>query len=66
MKKDVQKQVRSCSICQQFKYDHSATPGLLQPLPIPERIWIDISLDFVEGLPVAKGKSVIMVIVETK
>ena len=56
--------VRSCSTCQQFKYDTSASPGLLQPLPIPERIWTDISMDFLEGLPVAKGKSVILVVVD--
>ena len=63
-KKDVREWVCSCLICQQFKPDNSASPGLFQPLPIPERLWTDISLDFMKGLPVVKGKSVILVVVD--
>lgn len=49
MNKDIQSYVRNCGICQANKPDQAASPGLLQPLPIPSRIWQDISLDFIEG-----------------
>ena len=46
LKKHVREFVRACHTSQQFKYDPTAFPGLLQPLPIPDRIWTDISMDF--------------------
>jgi hypothetical protein len=38
--------------------------GLLQPLPVPSRVWADISIDFIEALPKVHGKSVILTIVD--
>jgi hypothetical protein len=56
--------VRTCDICHRQKYLASSLGGLLQPLPIPERIWEDISIDFITGLPKAKGYKAILVVVD--
>ena len=39
-------------------------PKLLKPLSIPTRIWTDISMDFIEGLPKYGGKTIILVVVD--
>ena len=36
----------------------------MHPLPITSKAWVDISMDFIEVLPMSKGSSVIMVIVD--
>ena len=64
MSKDIHKFIRECQVCQQCKYDIAAYPGLILPLPIPEAIWTDISLDFIDGLPLSFGKSMILVVVD--
>jgi hypothetical protein len=51
-------------ICQGQKYLTSSPGGLLQPLPIPDRIWEDLSIDFITGLPKSKGYEAILVVVD--
>ncbi|GJW00126.1 retrotransposon-related protein [Tanacetum coccineum] len=36
------------------KADLAASPGLLQPLLIPQRVWSEVSTDFIDGLPATK------------
>ncbi|MCI14640.1 polyprotein-like, partial [Trifolium medium] len=64
MKGVVQEFVRNCDVCQRQKYLATSPGGLLQPLPIPERIWEDISMDFITGLPKSKGYEAIFVVVD--
>ncbi|XP_071728214.1 uncharacterized protein [Rutidosis leptorrhynchoides] len=64
LRHDVRQYVRACQICQQCKPDLAMSPGLLQPLPIPKRVWAEISMDFIEGLPSSNGKTVILVEVD--
>lgn len=56
--------IRQCAKCQQYKTDSMQPAGLLQPLPIPDRVWTAISMDFIEGLPSSNGYTTIMVIVD--
>jgi hypothetical protein len=47
MRKDVEEFVKTCAICQQMKAANHTPYGLLQPLPVPDRVWEDISMDFI-------------------
>lgn len=64
LKRDVQKFVAECLVCQQNKVETIKTLGLLQPLAIPSQRWEEVSMDFITGLPKSEGKSVIMVVVD--
>lgn len=64
MKQDVENFVKQCSVCQHSKHSNTHPLGLLQPLPIPEGVWRDLSMDFIEGLPKSQGYSVILVVVD--
>ena len=44
MRHDIQDYVEKCIVRQKVKYDRHKTPGLLQPLPIPEAPWESISM----------------------
>lgn len=64
MWKDVNTYVKGCVIYQKHKYDRYPYPGLLQPLNLPTIACISISMNFIEGLPKSKGKTVIWVLVD--
>ena len=64
MKHDVHKFCDKCLVCKKAK-SKVMPHGLYTPLPVPEHPWIDISMDFVLGLPRSKGgKDSIFVVVD--
>ncbi|XP_058766771.1 uncharacterized protein LOC131640391 [Vicia villosa] len=54
--------VKYCSVCQHNKYETQKKKGLLQPLPIPNQVWEEITMDFITGLPNSFGYTTIWVI----
>lgn len=64
MKGTVKNFISYCDVCQRHKAESVSPPGLLHPLPIPDDVWLDISMDFIEGLSSSNRKSVIMVVVD--
>ena len=64
LRADVTKFVAQCLDCQYVKYETKRVAGLLCPLPVPHRPWEDLSLDFITGLPLYHGNTVILVVVD--
>ena len=64
MEKDVQDIPKRRATCQAAK-SHSLPQGLYMPLPIPTSPWVDVSMDFVLGLPrTQRNKDSIFVVVD--
>ena len=64
LRKDLKQYVKECDVCQKLKHETCFPAGLLQPLPIPEKPWLDVNMDFVEGLSKSHMQSVVLVVVD--
>lgn len=56
--KDVRQFLRNCGVCGRSTIWRETKHGLLKPLPVPQRIWAEISMDFITGFPAAEGSNV--------
>ncbi|CAI7781811.1 unnamed protein product [Closterium sp. NIES-54] len=62
---DVQHHVGSCPTCQVMKSSQKRRAGQLQPIPLPERAWQQVTMDFVTGLSSNPGDNdAVMVVVD--
>jgi hypothetical protein len=63
---DVRRFIRNCDICGRSTVWREKQRGLLKPLPVPDRIWSEISIDFIVGLPPtnSNGTTNLMVITD--
>jgi hypothetical protein len=64
MRKQVDQYVRNCHCCQPSRTSRHATFGVLRLLPVPEKPWEDILMDFVVGLPECEGFDAVWVVVD--
>ncbi len=56
--------IRNCPTCNMSKSSHQLPAGLLQPLPIPQRPWSHIAIDFVTDLPPSRGHTTILTVID--
>ncbi len=56
--------IKNCDICNISKSPHQLPAGLLQPLPIPQRPWSHIAIDFVTDLPASQGHTTILTVID--
>ena len=56
MKRYVTEYVSKCLTCQQVKAEHQVPTGLLNPIPIPQWKWDNITMDFVSGFLLTQQK----------
>ena len=60
----VKKYIKTCTTCMRSKPQRHKPYSLLKQLPVPERPWNSISMDFIETLPTSSGCDSILVIVD--
>jgi hypothetical protein len=64
MRHTIARYLRNCDTCARIKPARHAPYGFLKPLPIPQRRWESVSMDFIVGLPESSGFDAILVVVD--
>jgi transposase InsO family protein len=64
MYKYVENWTKNCHTCRRITPSREAHQGVLKPLPVPERSWRHISMDFITHLPESQGYDSILVVVD--
>ncbi|KAK1795713.1 hypothetical protein P4O66_001201 [Electrophorus voltai] len=64
MNQEIVRYVASCAVCARRKTPCTPPAGKLLPLPTPPQPLSYLAIDFVTGLPVSEGNTVVLVIVD--
>jgi len=64
MSQDIRRFVRNCDACGRNKAWRDRRQGFLKPLPVPDQIWKEISIDFIVDLPESNGCTNLVVITD--
>ncbi len=64
LQSDVTRFVQKCDTCNISKSSHHQPAGLLHPLPIPQRPWSHITIDFVTDLPNSNHFTTILTVID--
>lgn len=64
MHRDTIRYVQSCSVCATSNTPRHLPAGELVPLPVPQRPWSHLGVDFVTDLPASEGNTCVLVIVD--
>ncbi len=64
MAEDVIRYIRSCSVCAMSMSPRHLPAGKLVPLPVPQRPWSHIGVDFITDLPNSEGHTCVLVVVD--
>ncbi|KAI2642436.1 Transposon Tf2-8 polyprotein [Labeo rohita] len=64
MHQDTIRYVQSCSVCAKSNSPRQLPTGKLVPLPIPERPWSHLGVDFITDLSESEGNTCVLVVVD--
>jgi transposase InsO family protein len=64
LSEDTRRFTRNCDLCRSSMIWRERRQGLLKPLPIPDRKWQEISMDFIVDLPLSDGCTNLLVITD--
>ena len=64
MATDIEAFCKSCGKCQTNKTDMLKLQGLLHSLPIPDKLWQSVGMDFMGPLPQSLGNDYLLVIID--
>lgn len=64
IKNMIKRYINNCHVCRRAQVPHDTYNGLLQPLPVPERPWLDVTMVLITGLPKCQLYDAISVIMD--